>query len=56
MYKRQIQEYAKVLLEQETKPHNEVYIQKIVENISNMIETLENASTYLEQQLDEQAK
>lgn len=51
-----IQEYAKVLLEQETKPQNEVYIQKIVENISNMIETLENASTYLEQQLDEQAK
>lgn len=51
-----IQEYAKVLLEQETKPQNEEYIQKIVQNISNMIETLENASTYLERQLGEQLK
>lgn len=48
-----IQEYAKLLLELETKPQNEAYIQKIVQNISNMIETLENASTYLERQLGE---
>jgi flagellar hook-associated protein FlgK len=51
-----IQEYAKLLLELETKPQNEAYIQKIVQNISNMIETLENASTYLERQLGEQVK
>lgn len=51
-----IQEYAKVLLEQETKPQNEAYIQKIVQSISDIIETLENASTYLERQFGERTK
>ncbi len=45
----EIQDYAQVLLEQETETENIAYIEKIMQNISNMTETLKNASAYLDQ-------
>ncbi|WP_370573745.1 response regulator [Methanomethylovorans sp.] len=49
-----IQDYVQVLLDQETKTQNRAYIEKIMQNISNMVETLKNASAYLERQPGEQ--
>ncbi len=45
----EIQDYAQVLLEQETETENIAYIEKIMQNISTMTETLKNASAYLDQ-------
>lgn len=44
-----IQDYMQVLLEQETETENIAYIEKIMQNISTMTETLKNASAYLDQ-------
>ncbi len=44
-----IQDCVQVLLEHETETENIAYIEKIMENISNMTENLKTASTYLEQ-------
>lgn len=49
----EIQDYAQVLLEQETETENIAYIEKIMQNISNMTETLKNASAYLDQQTED---
>lgn len=48
-----IQDCVQLLLEQETETENIAYIEKIMENISNMTENLKTASTYLEQQPEE---
>lgn len=45
----EIQDYMQVLLEQETETENIAYIEKIMQNISTMTETLKNASAYLDQ-------
>jgi two-component system cell cycle response regulator len=45
----EIKDYAQVLLEQETETENIAYIEKIMQNISTMTETLKNASAYLDQ-------
>ncbi|MCC7576285.1 MAG: response regulator [Methanomethylovorans sp.] len=46
----EIQDCVQALLEQETETENIAYIEKIMQNISNMTETLKNASEYLDQQ------
>jgi len=48
----EIHDYVQALLEQETETENIAYIEKIMQNISNMTETLKNASEYLDQQPD----
>ncbi|MBC7085600.1 MAG: response regulator [Methanomethylovorans sp.] len=48
-----IQDNVQKLLEEETKIQNTEYIEKIIQNLSNMIETLKNTSAYL---VDKQPK
>ncbi|WP_367344021.1 response regulator [Methanomethylovorans sp.] len=50
----EIQDHVRVLLEKETEAENIVYIEKIMQNISHMTETLKNTSAYLDQHLEDE--